>query len=409
MIRERFTFQSAEGHELSALLEAPDHGTHTYALFAHCFTCSKDIAAATRISRALVARGVGVVRFDFTGLGNSEGDFANTNFSSNVQDLLSAADHMRATLDAPELLIGHSLGGAAVLAAAARIPAASAVVTIGAPADPAHVTALFADDLEQLHAEGSATVRLAGRTFEIRRQLLEDLETHKMQDHLRSLRKALLIFHAPQDDVVGIEQARKIYEGAKHPKSFISLDGADHLLSKKEDSEYVAATLVAWAQRYLRRKAPHLTHQRVIEEGAVQVETLTGPFAQAVTTGRHNFVADEPVKVGGDDAGPSPYDLLLSGLGACTSMTLSMYARRKGWALTHVSVRLEHERLHAKDCEQCPEVDGKVERITKRISVRGDLDAEQRQRLLEIAERCPVNRTLLGHPTIVSQLDDRDE
>ncbi|MCA9555967.1 MAG: OsmC family protein [Myxococcales bacterium] len=227
-----------------------------------------------------------------------------------------------------------------------------------------------------------------------------------MQDYLRNLRKPLLILHSPQDEIVGIEEARHIYEGAKHPKSFISLDGADHLLSKKEDSEYVATTLTAWAQRYLRRKAPHLDRNREVPEGKVQVETLTGPYAQAVTTGRHNFISDEPVKVGGDDAGPSPYDLLLAGLGSCTSMTLAMYARRKGWALTHVSVRLEHERMHAEDCAQCPETDGKVERITKRIALEGDLDAAQRQRLLEIADRCPVNRTLLGNPTIVGVLDE---
>lgn len=405
MLRKQFTFDNADGQALSARLELPDHGTHTYALFAHCFTCGKDVAAATRISRALVARGIGVLRFDFTGLGNSDGDFANTNFSSNVQDLLAAVDHMRETLDAPELLIGHSLGGAAVLAAARHVPEASAVVTIGAPADPEHVAALLEDDIEVIRRHGVARVSLAGRLFEIKRQFLDDLEQHNMQDNLQHMRKALLILHSPQDDLVSIDEARRIYERALHPKSFISLDGADHLLSRKEDSEYVAATITAWAARYLRRQAPHLTRTKAVPAGQVLVETLTGKFAQAVTAGRHSSIADEPVDYGGDDAGPSPYDLLLSGLGACTAMTMQMYADRKGWPLEHVSVRLEHERVHASDCKECPQTEGKVERIIKRVTLKGDLDEAQRERILEIADRCPVHRTLHGHPTIVTRFE----
>lgn len=405
MIKSQFTFTNSEGEALSGRLETPLHGTRTYALFAHCFTCSKDIAAATRISRALVAQGIGVLRFDFTGIGNSEGDFANTNFSSNVQDLIQAAQHLRETAQAPQLLIGHSLGGAAVLAAAHHIPEVRAVVTIGAPADPAHVTHLLKDDLETIQATGCANVDLAGRSFTIKRQFLEDLQGHRMQDYLRKMDAALLIFHSPQDELVSVDEAKEIYVKAKHPKSFISLDGADHLLTRKQDSEYVAQTLTAWASRYLEDEG-HRAPAKSVAPGHVVVESLGGKFAQSVTAGRHNSVADEPLSVGGDDAGPSPYDLLLSGLGACTAMTLQMYAARKGWPLEHVSVSLVHERVHAQDCEECPDVDAKVERINRVVTLRGDLDDRQRARLLEIADRCPVHRTLHAQPTIVTHLSD---
>ncbi len=405
MMKSQFTFTNAEGQALSGRLERPLQGTSRYALFAHCFTCSKDIAAASRISRALVAQGIAVLRFDFTGIGNSEGDFANTNFSSNVQDLVQAAQRLEEVAQAPQLLIGHSLGGAAVLAAAHRIPQVRAVVTIGAPADPAHVTHLLKDDLETIEAEGCANVDLAGRSFAIKRQFIEDLREHKMQDYLRKMDAALLIFHSPQDELVSVDEAKQIYVQAKHPKSFISLDKADHLLTKKRDSEYVAQTLSAWASRYLHEDEA-TAGPTAVPAGQVVVQSLGGKFAQSVTAGRHHSVADEPLSVGGDDAGPSPYDLLLSGLGACTAMTLQMYAARKGWALEHVSVSLVHERVHAKDCEQCPEVDAKVERITKQVTLRGDLDDSQRERLLQIADRCPVHRTLHAQPTIVTRLTE---
>lgn len=391
-------FDNGRGQELAARLERPYDEPRGYALFAHCFTCSKDVAAATRISRALVGEGLGVLRFDFTGLGNSEGDFANENFSSNVEDLVAAAGIMRREYGAPSLLVGHSLGGAAVLAAAEQIPEVTAVSTIGAPADPAHVTHLIQDDLETIRQQGHAQVRLAGRDFTITRQFLEDLETQATQQRLRRLGRALLVFHAPADELVPIDEARKIFEAARHPKSFVSLDSADHLLTNRADSRYVAVTLTAWASRYI--PAPPT---EVGPEGVVEISTLGGKFAQTVVAGRHRMVGDEPRSVGGEDLGPGPYDYLLAALGTCTSMTLQMYARRKQWPLESVHIRLSHARMHAQDCEECEQEDGFVDRIAKQIEIEGPLDASQRKRLLEMADRCPVHRTLQNRPTIVTK------
>ncbi len=402
-MHEQISFPGAAGHQLAARVEVPDRPVRAYALFAHCFTCSKDIAAASRIARALRAEGVAVVRFDFTGLGNSEGDFANTNFSSNIDDLVAAADHMRDHLQAPALLIGHSLGGAAILAAAARIPESKAVVTIGAPADPTHVEKLLSGSIETIDRDGQASVELAGRSFTVKRQFLDDLRAQDHDERIAKLGRPLLIMHSPQDEIVEIDQARLLYVAAKHPKSFISLDGADHLLSDKRDSSYVARTIAAWAERYLPEIAPVSAPPADLPEGQVVVETKQGKFAQWVTAGPHHWVADEPTDVGGDDAGPSPYDMLLGALGACTTMTLQMYARRKQLPLTSVSVHLTHERLYAQDCEECEQTDGKVERITRTIGVKGELDEAQRARLLEIADRCPVHRTLQGKPRIVTK------
>ena len=402
-MHERITFPSAQGHQLAARVEVPDEPARAYALFAHCFTCSKDIAAASRISRALRAEGVAVVRFDFTGLGNSEGDFANTNFSSNVEDLVAAADYMRTQHHAPALLIGHSLGGAAVLAAAGQIPEVKAVVTIGAPADPAHVQHLLSCSIDTIEREGHAEVELGGRNFTIKKQFLDDLRSQAHGERIGKLSRALLIMHAPQDELVDIEQARVIYEAAKHPKSFVSLDGADHLLTNKRDSEYVARTIAAWAERYLPEMDAPTPAPADLPEGQVVVETKEGKFAQWVTAGAHHWVADEPERIGGEDAGPSPYDMLLGALGACTTMTLQMYARRKNWPLEHVKVHLTHERLYAKDCAECEQTEGKVERITRTISLDGPLDDAQRARIIEIADRCPVHRTLEGKPTIVTK------
>ena len=397
------TFESARGHQLAARIEVPDEPARAYALFAHCFTCSKDIAAASRIARALRAEGVAVVRFDFTGLGNSEGDFANTNFSSNVEDLVAAANYMREAHQAPALLIGHSLGGAAVLAAASQIPECRAIVTIGAPADPAHVQHLLACAVDTIERDGHAEVDLGGRTFTIKKQFLDDLKGQTHLERIRRLNRALLIMHAPQDDLVEIDQARIIYEAAKHPKSFVSLDGADHLLTDKRDSNYVARTIAAWAERYLPEMDAPRPAPPDLPEGQVVVETKDGKFAQWVTAGPHHWVADEPTRIGGEDSGPSPYDMLLGALGACTTMTLQMYARRKGWPVENVKVHLTHERLYAKDCAECEQTEGKVERITRTLTVEGPLDDDQRARILEIADRCPVHRTLENHPTIVTK------
>ena len=393
MPAERFDFLNDRGERLSALLDRPVGSPRAYALFAHCFTCGKDIHAAKRISAGLTALGMAVLRFDFTGLGSSEGEFANTTFSSNVADLVAAARHMSEQGHAPALLIGHSLGGAAILAAAGAIPQARAVVTIAAPADPAHVTHLFSDHVDAIRNAGELEVSLGGRPFTIKREFLDDIESHKQAERIAHLRKALLIFHSPTDETVGIENATAIFVAAKHPKSFVSLTGADHLLSRKEDAAYVANVIAAWAERYLDMQMP-MEDLAVDTDGVTVTETGQGKFRQTIRAGRHTLTADEPVAQGGLDSGPNPYDLVLAGLGACTSMTLRLYADHKGLPLERVSVALKHSRIHAADCETCETKEGKVDRIERVLTLTGDLDAEQRQRLLEIADKCPVHRTL---------------
>ncbi len=390
---EKVTFTGAGGENLAARLDSPPGKPRAYALFAHCFTCNKDIFAAARIAGGLAEQGIAVLRFDFTGLGASEGDFANTNFSSNVGDLVRAADFLRETREAPKLLVGHSLGGAAVLAAAAQVPEAAMVATIGAPADPVHVTHHFTEARPEIEAAGEAEVLLVGRPFRIKKQFLEDIERQKLESAIAGLKKALVIFHAPRDETVGIENASQIFLAAKHPKSFISLDDADHLLSRKSDAIYVAEVLAAWAGRYL-GSAAHEPALRAPAGKVVVEETGEGKFTQRIASGAHLLRADEPESYGGLDSGPSPYDLLLAGLGACTSMTLRLYAERKGLSLDKARVTLSHEKIHAEDCEACETGSGKIDRIERVIELTGDLGVEERQRLLEIADKCPVHRTL---------------
>jgi uncharacterized OsmC-like protein/alpha-beta hydrolase superfamily lysophospholipase len=392
MPRERFDFANAQGHRLAALIDNPVGEPRAYALLAHCFTCGKDNQAAKRIAEGLTALGIGVLRFDFTGLGASEGEFANTTFSSNVADLVAAADELRRLRRAPEILIGHSLGGAAVLAAAAAVPEARAVVTIAAPNDPAHVAGLFKDRVEEIGERGEVEVSLGGRPFRIRRAFLADVADQKLTEHIASLHKALLVFHSPTDDVVGIENASRIFAAAKHPKSFVSLAGADHLLSRPSDAAYVANVIAAWAERYLDMAPVRLA--AAAEPGVVVRETNAGRFQQEIRVGAHRLVADEPVEVGGLDSGPGPYDLVLAGLGACTSMTLRLYAERKALPLARVTVRLTHAKIHAADCEACETEEGMIDRIDRTITLDGELDEPQRARLLEIADKCPVHRTL---------------
>jgi uncharacterized OsmC-like protein/pimeloyl-ACP methyl ester carboxylesterase len=393
MPAERFDFTNRHGERLAALLDSPPGKPRAYALFVHCFTCGKDLQAARRIAEGLTALGIGVLRFDFTGLGASEGEFANTTFSSNIDDVVAAADELRRTKQAPAILIGHSLGGAAVLAAASRVPEARAVVTIAAPYDPGHVTGLFKAQLAEIGARGEVEVALAGRPFRIRRAFLEDIAEQNLAPRIASLHKALLIFHSPTDEYVGIENASRIFAAAKHPKSFVSLDGADHLLSRRSDAAYVANVLAAWAERYL--DLPEAPLDIAGEPGTVIVsETRRGRFQQEVMAGRHHFLADEPVNVGGLDSGPGPYDLLLAALGTCTAMTLRIYAEHKALPLDHVMVRLRHARIHAADCESCETKEGMLDRIDREIVLQGALDAAQRVRLLEIADKCPVHRTL---------------
>ena len=397
MRNERFDFPNAEGHVLAGRLERPLGEPKAYALFAHCFTCGKDVRAAKRIAERLTEAGIAVLRFDFTGLGMSEGEFANTTFSSNVADLVAAANHLRQTHRAPALLIGHSLGGAAVLAAAGDIPEARAVVTIAAPSDPRHVTGLFRQHVEDIRQKGELDVTLAGRTFRIRREFLDDVAEQRLLPRVAALRKALLIFHAPTDDLVGIDNASHIFTAAKHPKSFVSLADADHLLSRPSDAAYVANVMAAWAERYLDAAPVAMTAE---PRDVIVAETREGLLQQAITIGPHHLLADEPVKVGGLDTGPNPYEFLLAGLGACTAMTLRLYAERKGLALERVTVTLRHAKIHAADCADCETKAGMLDRIDRTIGLEGELDAEQRRRLMEIADKCPVHRTLTSEVEI---------
>jgi uncharacterized OsmC-like protein/pimeloyl-ACP methyl ester carboxylesterase len=369
-------------------------------LFAHCFTCGKDIHAAKRIADGLTALGIAVLRFDFTGLGSSEGEFANTTFSSNVADLVAAADHLRKTMSAPAILIGHSLGGAAVLAAAGDIPEARAVATIGAPFDPAHVRGLLGEHEAAIREQGEVTVMLGGRPFRVRRELLDDVAEHNLTKHIAALRKALLVFHSPTDDVVSIDNASHIFLAAKHPKSFVSLSGADHLLSRRSDAGYVANVIAAWAERYL-DVAPEISMETEGEADAVVVrETRVGRFQQAISVGPHRLLADEPVRSGGLDTGPTPYDYLLAALGACTAMTLRLYAERKALPLDRVRVALTQAKIHAEDCDTCETKEGMIDRIERTITLEGQLNDEQRLGLMQIADKCPVHRTLTSEVDI---------
>jgi len=388
-------FPGHDGGMLAARLELPEGRVRAYALFAHCFSCSKDVTAAVRISQSLAEQGFGVLRFDFTGLGNSQGDFANTNFSSNIADLVKSADFLRQSYQAPALLVGHSLGGAAVLAAASEVPEARAVATLGAPSDPGHVTHLFADVIPTIEKQGEVAVQLAGRSFRIQRQLLDDLAEQRLLDRVGSLRLPLLIFHAPLDAVVDVAHAQTLFQAAKHPKSFVSLDGSDHMIADEADAFYVADVIAGWVGRYLGETGRRPRPSAVLPDGMVRVsESGESLYSQRIHVGGHLLTADEPASVGGGDLGPGPYDLLLAALGACTTMTLRMYADRKGLPLQRAEVLLRHQKVHAQDCEDCESTEGKVDEIERELHLQGPLDQQQRDRLLEIADKCPVHRTL---------------
>ena len=403
MRRKRVRFPGSEGVELVGRLEQPEGPPRAYALFAHCFTCSKDLKAVGWISKALVERGLGVLRFDFTGIGESAGDFADTNFRSNLEDLVAAADYLRSELRAPQLLIGHSLGGAAVLAAANQVPEAQAVATLGAPSDTDHLRETLLSQAPELEEKGEAEIRLGPRSFRIKKKLVEDLAQDHLSGAIGALDRALIVFHSPVDSIVGIDHARRIYQAAKHPKSFISLDDADHLLTREADARYVGEVLAAWAGRYLEGWTEDREDEKSPEGEVVVVGGAEG-YTQEISARQHVLSADEPPSVGGEDTGPTPYELLLAALGACTSMTLRMYADRKEWPLEGVRVALEHAKIHAEDCGHCETEKGKLDRIRRDIEVRGDLDDEQRDRLLEIADKCPVHRTLKGEIDIASKL-----
>jgi uncharacterized OsmC-like protein/fermentation-respiration switch protein FrsA (DUF1100 family) len=391
MPTESIRFPGARG-ELAARLDTPVGRPRAFALFAHCFTCSKESKAAAYVSQALAGYGIATLRVDYSGL----------EFTSNVDDLLAAAGWLRENRAAPQVLAGHSLGGAAVLAAAGRIAEARAVATIGAPFDPAHVAGLLKDSRAEIEAKGEAEVDLGGRPVRISKEFLDDLGRQNPAETIGALRKPLLVFHSPRDTIVDIENASKIFLAAKHPKSFVSLDRADHLLTQKADAQYAATVLAAWASRYL--DAPKEAEVAEAVPGVRVAEAGEGRFAQLVQAGRHRLRADEPVAVGGDDSGPGPYDLLLAALGACTSMTVRMYAEQKKWPLRRVSVELEHDKVHAADCAECETREGKIDKIERVLTLEGELDEAQRQRLLEIANKCPVHRTLHSEVWVPTRL-----
>ncbi|MEH6402028.1 MAG: bifunctional alpha/beta hydrolase/OsmC family protein [Sneathiella sp.] len=400
---EKITFTNSQGDLLAARLDRPLSKPKAYALFAHCFTCSKDVFAASRIAQGLVQNGIAVLRFDFTGLGSSDGEFENTNFSSNVDDLVAAAEFLIENYQSPEILVGHSLGGAAVLLAAQYLPDVKAVVTVNAPADPDHVKENFAYSIPEIEEKGIANVTLAGRPFTIKKQFLDDIADQNLTKVVGSLGKALLVFHGPRDQQVSVDNAATIFTAAQHPKSFISLDDADHLLTRKEDAAYVADVLSAWVQRYI--SAPELVVEGLGDGDVLVAESELGKFAQNISvSGRHGLVADEPKKIGGDDSGPTPYGFLLAGLGACTTMTVRMYADRKKIPLESVSVKLSHNKIHAEDCESCEASEGRIDQIERELNLVGDLSESERQKLLEIADKCPVHKTLHSEVSIKTDL-----
>ncbi|MFQ5753775.1 MAG: alpha/beta fold hydrolase [bacterium] len=404
MYFQKLVFKNKNGENLAARLDLPvDEKPAAYALFAHCFTCTKNLKAVGIISRALNREGLAVLRFDFTGLGESEGDFADTNFTSNVSDLIAAADFLKQEFEAPKILIGHSLGGAAVLKAADSIPSARAVATIAAPAEPTHLAHHLTSTQKTIAMEGVAEINIAGRTFKIKKQFLDDLEQTKMQESIRNLKCALLILHSPIDNTVGIENAGQIFQAARHPKSFISLDHADHLLSNENDSTYVGSVIATWVRKYV--EVPHeILLERDLTDNRIVARSGKSGFRTEINANGHHLVADEPISVGGTDSGPTPYDYLVAALGSCTSMTLRMYAGHKSWPLESVVVRLKHQKVHVQDCEQRDTNNKKLDQIDREIELIGPLDREQKERLLEIADRCPVHRTLHSEIQVHSRL-----
>ncbi|MEO1205124.1 MAG: bifunctional alpha/beta hydrolase/OsmC family protein [Pseudomonadota bacterium] len=433
--QQRFSFPGYNGETLAARLDLPVGPVRGYALLAHCFTCSKDIQAARRIAQRMALEGLGVVRFDFTGLGSSSGDFANTNFTSNVQDLMAAVAHMRTHLEAPAILVGHSLGGAAVLAAAGDIAEVKAVATIGAPSDVAHVLQNLGASLETVEAQGKADVVLGGRTFTLKREFVDDARGFRLSARIADLRKPLLILHAPRDATVGIDNASEIFMAAKHPKSFVSLDNADHLLSDPADGDFAASIIAAWASRYLNGQGADEAEGHASEQppalsgqgssvneltGVVVSETGLGKFQNAVVSRQHRLIADEPASVGGLDSGPSPYDFVSIALASCTSMTLRMYADRKAWEVGRISVSVTHGKVPAAHCQDCGDIieasvsagqqaDGsgktsRIDRFERTLHIEGEVSDDMAAKLLEIADKCPVHKTLQTGAAVVTKM-----
>ena len=402
MKTEKISFKNKNGENLSGYLELPfNQDPHNFVLFAHCFTCNKNFFAAKNISQSLAQNGYGVLRFDFTGLGESEGEFSESNFSGNIQDLLAAASYLDQEYKAPTLLIGHSLGGAAILFAAKKLKSVKAVITIAAPSTTAHVQHLIENSVEEIEKNGEAQVNIGGRSFKIKKQFLEDIEKHELKPYLADLKKSLLIMHSPQDAIVNIKNAEELYVAARHPKSFISLDGSNHLLSSTKDAIYTGNVIASWASRYL-----EIPKKEIPESNADVVAGLEkeDAFNTRIKAGNHSFLADEPASAGGKDYGPTPYQFLSSGLASCTSMTLQMYAKRKKWPLENVETHIYYSREHQEDCENCEEKDSKIDTFRREIKLFGDLDEKQKQSLLEIADKCPVHKSLTSETQISTKL-----
>jgi putative redox protein len=399
---QKVSFLNSEKQTLVGRLELPiNQHPHNYVIFAHCFTCTKNLSAVKNISRALTANGFGVLRFDFTGLGESDGDFENTNFSGNVADLISAAHFLKENYAAPTLLVGHSLGGTAAVFASAKIASVKAIATIGAPSNPKHVQHLLQSSVAEIKNNGKANVSLGGREFTIKKQFLDDLESQSLPEIIKNLGKALLVLHSPQDTTVAIKNAEDLYIAAHHPKSFISIDGADHLLMRKEDSNYVGIIIANWAKRYVdlpKNEQPATKHQVI-----ASLDAADG-FTTPMKVGNHYMTADEPVNYGGNDFGPSPYELVSAGLSACTAMTIQMYAKRKGWNVENVEVHTSYGKVHAADCENCENTAAKIDTFNREIKLTGSLDSKQRERILQIADKCPVHKTLHNEVQIITKI-----
>lgn len=399
---KKVTFLNSEGLQLTGRLELPvNQHPHNFVIFAHCFTCNKNLSAVKNISRALTANGFGVLRFDFTGLGESDGHFEDTNFSGNVDDLLQASNFLKENYKAPSLLIGHSLGGAAVIFAGSKIESVKAIATIGAPSNPKHVQHLLHNSIEDIKATGKASVNIGGRNFTIKKQFLDDIEAQSLPEVAKNLRKALLVMHSPQDTTVGIKNAEEIYIAAHHPKSFVSIDGADHLLMNANDSVYVGNVIANWAQRYVNK--PKTESLKTQHQVIASLNTEDG-FTTQIKVGNHYLTADEPTSYGGNDFGPSPYELVSAGLSACTAMTIQMYVKHKGWDLQNVEVHTSYGKHHAVDCEDCDNTSARIDTFNREIQLTGNLDDKQITRILQIADKCPVHKTLHNEIQVVTKL-----
>ena len=393
-----------KGLKLQAYLELPaNQKPNNFAIFAHCFSCNSNFKATKNISRSLTNHGFGVLRFDFTGLGKSEGEFADSHFSANVEDLIDVHNYLETHYKAPSLLIGHSLGGAAVIVAASKLKNIKAVATVGAPATVGHVTHLFSHEPEDISEKGAIEVNIGGRPFKINEDFVADFSKTDLPKIIKELRKPILVMHAPFDKIVGIENAHEMYHNAHHPKSFVSLDAADHLLTKSSDSIYVGNMIGAWAKRYFEPEQNNMISSEG-EQLVAHLNILEDNFTTSIQTKKHSFIADEPENVGGDDFGPSPYDFLSAGLAACTVMTLKLYAERKKWDLQEVFVYITYSKKHRDDLDIDADKPTRFDHLQKKLKFIGNLDEKQKQRLKEIAAKCPVHKTLQSKIIIETEI-----